>query len=569
MRALHRSPLDMMLIATLAGVLFLCFYDVAMLDPRNVGWLLRGTDNGENALGLHAWLNDPAVRGFHTSQLNAPEGVSLLFTDSNPLLALLVRPFAPHGDFQIIGPWFLLCLVLHLVLARGLLAPHARTLFGLWCGVLLLTLLPTLYVRQVHANLCAHWLILWALWIYVSPQRAGDWRWWLTVLAVAAMIHSYLLVMVASIWASALIERFVQDTHARAGLVIGAVAALCVTAGILSLLVDAGGLVSSGVYGRFGMPLDALWNPALAGLSPFLPARAQAADRQMEAFQYLGVGLLLLIIAAPFLSRHAMPTITALHRRLLWLVPALMVLTLLAISRRVDFAGQTLLIVPMSAQAMALVDPVRASARLFWPVAYVLVLWAVTTAYRLSPERAGLLLGTALVMQMVDLIPLSALMRHDAGIAAIRTKWLRTRDPRWTAVIARARDVTFMPPEATAQLDLFQEVAWRAIDAGKPVRLVYAARANTDTVVRLEQEARDFASGRLVPGRLYVLLPSAAVPAGRSVVILDGLRVVTLMTKSKPTGGLTATSCASDAKLTGFASAKERQKSWVPADAKI
>ena len=526
MRALHRSPLDMLLIATLAVVLFLCFYDAAMLDPRNVGWLLRGTDNGENALGLHAWLNDPVARGFRTQLLNAPEGVSLLFTDSNPLMSLFVWPFAPHGDFQIVGPWFLLCLVLHLALARGLLKPHASSPLALWCGVLLLTLLPTLYSRQLHANLSAHWLILWALWIFASPRRAGDWRWWLAVLTVSAMIHSYLLVMVASIWGSALIERSVQDARARLGLAIGAVATLCVIVGIGALLVDGGALVSSGTFGRFGMPLDALWNPALPGLSPFLPEHPQAADRQVEAFQYLGAGLLLLTVAAPFLSRAAAPAITALHRRLLWLAPALLVLTLLAISRRVDFAGSTLLTVPMSAQAMAVVDPVRASARLFWPVAYVLALWAVTSAYRLSPGRAQLLLAAALAVQVVDLIPLSAMMRRDASIAQTRAKWLRTPDPRWTAVIARARDVTFMPPDATAQLDLFQEIAWRAIDSGRPVRLVYAARTNAATAARLEKEARDFESGRLAPGRLYVVLPGVVVPAGQPVTLLDGVRVV-------------------------------------------
>ncbi len=526
MRALHRSPLELVLIVVFAGILFVCFHDVAMLDPGNIGWLLRGTDNGENALGLHAWLNDPDARGFWTHLLNAPEGVSLLFTDSNPLTALLVKPFAPRGDFQIIGLWFLLCLVLHLGFARALLAPYAATSLGLWCGVLLLTLLPTLFVRQLHANLCAHWLILWALWIHVSPHRAGNWRWWLPVMAVAAMIHAYLLVMVACIWGSAMLERFVQGAPARLRLVTGAVATFGVTVGIVLLLVGGGALVSTGSFGRYGMPLDAPWNPALAGMSPFLPAHPQAVDRQVEAFQYLGAGILLLVVMTPFLSRRTAPAISALHRRLLWLLPALVVLTLLAISRRVDWAGETLLTVPMSAHAVALLDPVRASARLFWPVAYVLVLWAVTSAYRLPPQAAQLLLALVLAVQMVDLVPLATLMRHDASIAENRTRWLRTRDPRWAAVIARARDITFVPADAVTHLALFQEVAWRAIDAGKPMRLVYAARDNAITIARQERETRDFSSGRLVPDRLYVVLPGMDAPPGRPVLVLDGVRLV-------------------------------------------
>ncbi|MDO7841971.1 DUF6311 domain-containing protein [Sphingomonas immobilis] len=534
MRPLHRSPIDMAVIALLAALLFVAFFNVAMLDPTNIGWLLRGTDNAENALGVHAWLADPAAHGFRTHLLGAPEGVSLLFTDSNPLLALVVAPVARDvgGDLQFVGPWFLACLILHLVLARALLAPYAKTPLALWCGVLLLTLLPTLYVRQVHANLCAHWLILWALWVYVDPRRAGDWRWWLAVLGVAAAMHSYLLVMVAAIWGSAMLERFVAapDWRRRAGLALGAAGALCLVAAILAMLVDRGAILSSGTYGRFGMPVDAVWNPALQGLSAFLPAHAQAADRQMEAFQYLGAGLLLLIVATPLILWRSAPApaIAALHRRLLWLVPALVVLTLLAISHRVDFAGRTLFTLPLSQAGLALLDPVRASSRLFWPVAYVLVFVAITAAYRLSSRRAALVLAGALALQVVDMIPLSAMMRHDAAIAGDRDKWKRTRDPRWTAAIAAARDVTFMPPDATEQLDLFQEVAWRAVDARKPVRLVYQARTSAETARRLAQEQRDFEAGRLDPHRLYVLLPDARVPAAAQgrVATLDGVRVI-------------------------------------------
>ncbi|MFA6124112.1 DUF6311 domain-containing protein [Sphingomonas sp.] len=532
MRPFSRPLIDLMLVVAGAVGLFALFFHLAMLNPHNIGWLLTGTDNGENALGLHAWLKDPHAHGFRTQALNAPDGVSLLFTDSNPLLAVLAVPLTGllGGDIQLVGPWYLLCLMLHVALARAVLVPYARTPLALWSGVLLLSLLPTLYVREVHANLCAHWLILWALWIFIDPRRAADWRWWLAVLGVSALIHSYLLLMVAAIWGSAMLERLVRAPGERGRTLLGAGVVLAVVAGVLSMLVDRGGLISSGTYGRFGMPLDALWNPAISAMSVFLPAIPQAADRQMEAFQYLGAGLLLLVVAAPILHWRAVPSpsVTTLHRRLCWLIPALVVLALLAISNRVDLAGRTVLTIPLSAQALALVDPVRASSRLFWPVAYVLALTAITQAYRLAPRRAALLLVGALALQMIDMIGVIGYTRHQTAAADAPVRWRITRDPRWASVIAQATDVTFMPPDATRQLDLFQEIAWRAVDAHRPVRLVYAARTSRVTAERLATEYRAFQQGRLVPGRLYVILPNTPIPAAARtrLATLDGVRVV-------------------------------------------
>ena len=121
------ARIDVALTIIVAAALFLYFFTPAILDVRNVGWLLRGTDNGENALGLHAWLADPHRHGFTTGLLNAPDGVTLLFTDSNPLLAMIVGPVARAvgGDLQFVGWWYLLCLVLQLVFARLLLEPYA------------------------------------------------------------------------------------------------------------------------------------------------------------------------------------------------------------------------------------------------------------------------------------------------------------------------------------------------------------------------------------------------------------------------------------------------------------
>jgi hypothetical protein len=526
------SVLECALLAIVPLGLFLALFHPAILDVHNVGWLLQGTDNGENALGLQAWLND-AARGWslRTTLLNAPEGVTLLFTDSNPLLALLVRPIAAvlGPGVQFVGLWYLLCLCLQSVFARALLKPFARSTMELWLGVALLMMLPTLFARYVHANLFAHWILLWALWIFVEPRRARDWRWWIGILGVAALVHSYLLFMVAAIWATAVCKALLKRGD-RLRVIGCAVLAVIVVALILRWHAVGGDFGNTRSYGLYGLPLDALWNPGLQGFSTLVPAIPARASREMEGFQYLGAGLLALVALSPLIVARTSgdAAYRVLVRQLAWLAPAYVVLVALAVTHQIDFAGSTIVTLPLSTGAIALLDPIRASGRLFWPVAYTIVLLAIVSAYRLSMQRATLLLGVVLAVQLCDLAGMIRTVRAQTAQPPGRPTYAVTRDPRWPAAIAGARDVVIMPTDVRTALDLYQEIAWRAVLAGRPVRDVYAARYGVATLQRYRAEETAFRAGQLDPRRLYVLLPGEPVPPGAAhrLRTLNGVRLL-------------------------------------------
>lgn len=529
MRALlPRLPLLLLPLA-----LFLALFHPATLDIGNAGWLIRGSDNGENALGIHAWLHDPAPGVLRTYLLNAPDGVPLLFTDSNPLLGLALRPIASllPADAQFVGPWILICLFLQVFFAWLLLKKYAPGPVALWCGVILLAALPTLANRYVHANLMAHWLILWALWRFLDPARAGSNRGWALLLLIAALVHNYLLMMVGAIWLTAMIERFVvADRRGRVALAGGVAAIFAMVAGLAWLLGAGEAHALAGNYGAFAMPIDAPVNPGTPAYSRLLPSVAQRAGRGFEGFQYLGAGLLLLLPIAAVLAWKRPPADEqrAPLRRLRWLVPALVALTLLAISNYPDIAGQTLPRLPLPGLLIAALDVVRASGRLFWPVAYVLVLAAILAVYRLPRAQADGLLALILAVQIVDLLGMAAVIRAQSAEAGAHRLYVVTRDSRWDSAVSAARDVTFVPPDAIRDLSLFQEVAWRAVGQGKPVRLVYAARDSIATVERQRRELAAFTAGQIDPHRLYVLAPNVAVPtaAAERFTRIDNIPVI-------------------------------------------
>jgi hypothetical protein len=522
---------DLVVLAGLALALFGVFFHWQILDIGNVAWLLRGTDNGENALGLHAWLHDPAPGLLRTTLLNAPEGVGLLFTDSNPLLSALAFPLRGvlPADAQLIGWWLLACLFLQLFFAWLLLRRHAPGAHALWCGVLLLAALPTLFNRVFHVNLMAHWLILWSLWRFADPARAGSNRGWAVLIAVTALIHSYLLVMVGAIWASAMLERLWRDWRAAPRLLAECAAILALVALVAWILGVFEPRAPTGNYGAFAMPLDALWNPGVAALSAFLPVVLQQSGRAFEGFQYLGLGLLILLPLAALLAwRLPRPAADSPERlvRLLWLAPALLVLTLLAISSYPHFAGQRLPYLDLPGGLIDALDPIRASGRLFWPVAYVLVFAGIRIFYRLEPRRAGIALATLAAVQAADLVPMARTVRALTAEARGAPLYVRTASPEWDGLVAQARDIAFVPGDVTKGLGVFQEVAWRAAKARVPVRAVYAARSSLASDVRQKQETDAFRRGEVVPGRLYILIAGEPIPPP-------------LLTRARPLDGIT------------------------------
>lgn len=525
-----------------ALLVFASWVHPAILDPTNVGWMLRGQDIGVNGLGLAAYLRAGDWPGARQTLLAAPEGLPLLFTDSNPLIGLLLWPIAgllPPG-VQLIGWWLLACLVLHLGFAWLLVRRAAPDGVTAIMGAVLLTLMPTLFNRLPHANLCAHWLIMFGLWIFIDPARARKPGWWALVLALAALVHVYLLLMVAALWGSALLARFFERRawRDRARLVASHALVAAMIVGIMAMHgVFAGRFLSTGTFGAFPMAIDAVINPANPSFTALLPSTPEFEGRGFEGFQYLGAGLLL-IIGAAIIAVHGTgprPSTEAIDslRRLRWLLPAFAVLTLVALGNQVWFHGRPILFVRLSPWLVDALDPLRASGRFFWPIAYTMVLAALLVLYRLERSRVVLLLGAALALQVIDMRPMFVAMRTLTAAAADRRDYVRTVDRRWQAMVGQASAIEFHPPENFRDLQLMEEISWRAVIACRPTRFLYASRQSVATQARLDRDVRALAAGRIYPDRLYILFDPAVVPARlRGMIrVVDG---VSLIPPTKP-----------------------------------
>jgi hypothetical protein len=162
--------------AALMGlVTFLALYGPAALDPTRIRWLLRD-DFSQHLLGWFFFRNTPlglplgAIPGYVH-----PLGTTLGYTDSIPWAGLLLRPLSGllPADFQYIGPWLCLCLMLQGAVAAWVARRLGATTALQWLTGALLVLSPALLARMEmeHEALCAHWALVLLVGLNLLPQR--------------------------------------------------------------------------------------------------------------------------------------------------------------------------------------------------------------------------------------------------------------------------------------------------------------------------------------------------------------------------------------------------------------
>jgi len=412
---------------------------------------------------------------FLTTLIMPPDGVSVVFLDVNPLLALFAKIWFKLTGLTVnyFGPWIALCYALQgaafLFLCRSMglrgIVP------AIVCTVIALSVPEFLY-RYFHLNLLGQFLITVQLGLYFWAVRGGSFRamsWWALGLSLTTiLIHFYLFAMVAGIYAALLGEyAFARRGETRTVLAHGAIFLI----GTAVLLVASGYLHGAGGstgFGYFSMNLLSPFVPQDSGVLTFMHDMIDGTGGQYEGFNYLGLGILALFVLALFLYRHDLWVLALRYRFLLILMLAF---TAFAISFN-PMIGDIALLHPFAhatggtaATPAAAATPsvaahpagigqkirdlifyplqqFRSSGRFFWPVGYLMAAFGIVGVWRRLPGPAGLaVLAVAALLQFIDAGPL----RHEMS-AAIRSPAVTPvgADP-WVKLIAAHREITVLP----------------------------------------------------------------------------------------------------------------------------
>lgn len=505
----RRDPLGAIAAMLIGAAVIAYTYGLQILPPWRTGWMLRGTIGPDPVLYWLGWMY------FRDDSWRLPPGLnpdygleigsSIFFTDSIPLLAIPLKALHPWIVIdQYWGAWLFACGMLQAWGGFALAGFATQARLPRLAAAALFALSPTMLNRLGgHFAVGAHFLLLAGLFLYLAQLRHRTLAWVLLVMA-SSMIHSYLLPMVAGLWAA----DWARRGFAPRGL-------LAPAAGVLGLWLGGFFTISGGFGGTWGawgaMQLDLL---AVLDPSPwgrFLPDLPEP-DHLETGHSYPGLGgLITAAIGFGLWAGRGFPGL----RRHAWLVASCAAMLAFAISFRVTFGGREVLVLPMPVRVVEIASALRGSERFLWPAAYAaLAASVITIIRRLGSRRAGLLLAGLTVLQAVDMAPgFARLHRYfppEQGVVK-----LRLSDPFWLQAAAHYDRVRLSP---TGQQPLhWEEVAVFAATCGLPTDATYLARI--DPARRAALNARklaDLREGRHEPGTFYALGSAATLEAARA-----------------------------------------------------
>ncbi len=439
------------LVGLLAGlVFFFAVFGLNTLNPNHIEWLMEG-DPAQHFLGWNFFrYEDWQIPPGKIASYGIPEGTALAYTDSIPLFAFIfkcLRTLLP-SPFQYFGIWILFCYLSQgffgwLLAAKIFSNPLQRLLAASF-----FVLSPVMLKRACdHQSLVGHWVLLAALYLFIlsSEARANQSsRWpfrsrWMILLAVSALIHLYLCVMVIGLYLASLFLHFsfglFKFIKIKVLELVFLLALLVITMYLSGYFVIKPSCWSSDPPQDFGFysmnllaPFNPMgWNPHMNGAlqsesdSTFLKGWPMATGGQYEGFNYLGLGFLVLLGGAAailFLKRGGWKNTTSIwNRPSSVLLMVCLIFSIYSILNKVTIADHVLFKISIAYFLKVIFISFRACGRFFWVPFYSIMIGTFFVYSRYFQERKilSVILMVALLVQVIDLFPFMTSVRKTLG----------------------------------------------------------------------------------------------------------------------------------------------------------
>jgi Family of unknown function (DUF6311)/Interleukin-like EMT inducer len=506
-----------------ALLLFWFKFGFLVLNVTNYAWLMTlSLDTPTEFLSWEFYRATPfsfpigRIEGY---QYPTVTGIGL--TGAIPLLAIpfkLISNLLPV-HFQYFGWWLLSCYLLQGYFSIKLLKAVGLTHFWeIFISAIFLLMSSTLLYRSGHINLCTQWLILWSFWIYyVDLPIIYKFKQSLYIVAITALIHQYLLLMVFGLMFAVSLHALytpIKWWQMLAWNLANILLAVVIWYVIGNFIVPTDSVRGSG-FGHYSANLNVFWNATDMGkLLKGLPR----GEGQYEGAAYLGISILGLIILLivnqlfkywmffelgmkdgkelrtvlfDFFAKKSNKTVfnslpsfipNSKKRKSLYLVMVACLFAIFAFSN-VGFLGKTevwnIKIFPQTLLGF-ICDSFRSSGRFIWVLYYLIVLliirWFVIQNHFLSKFKMPIL-AILLIIQIYDLSPLF----KRENLAEIYTPPIHKGI--WSDIITNIDRLVMYPPYGWSYQHYLDYVHFSmlAVENHKAITTGYLARALKDS----------------------------------------------------------------------------------------
>lgn len=391
--------------ALIGLVVFGFLYGFEIVNPTYTDWIWHSEthDTAQHQLGWEFYRAESS--GGMIKRLVPPTGLSMIFMDVIPLVALMVKPLAGvlPANFQYFGLWGLSCYVLigglgallvdtiwrRTRLAESTKPPWRWLTIG--AGASFFVLSPIVLARSFyHPALAGQWIILLGILLVVETsgfKSAGHLTAiWMVVLTGAILVHPYFLPMMEVLMmlsVACLIDRQGWCSWCRwRALAIMTIVPAAVAVGIFYLVGGFSLGTGAEVYDLAdkGFNLLSFANPLGYSVLPAFPNRSTSGETMM----WLGLGVWLMLLLAAWLWRGnyrvAWLRLRQYWRRHRWMcrvgLTVSILLLVFAVGVRIDVGPATLVQYSVPRPIYELWSAFRASAREAWVFYYATILLA-------------------------------------------------------------------------------------------------------------------------------------------------------------------------------------------------
>jgi len=432
-----------------------------------------------------------------------PFGTTITQTDSIPWVAAIAKLFSRWlpQKFQYFGWWTLFCFIMQGVMAGRLFDARFRSFLATMAAVTLLLLSPPMMYRLFfHSALVAHWLLLWAVYLFLEAlDGRSHWREWVLNLSLSIVTHPYLFAMnfMMGFWCTV---HAVCDHRAhplnRWSLVHAALPCLCsLAAGFVFGVFSSIGKAPAIGLGVWSANLNAFFNPM--DWSVFLKG-LDYLKGQYAGFAYPGLGVLLAGFMALILvaARWRAHEFQAAGRKLIFLALVVLSLMAFAVGPKVAFGSRELFSYELPHGLMEMWSIFRATGRFVWPVCYLLVFISLLQYWRgldvLSRGRQSrnvLAMWLLVLIQVADLSWAARIRRWQHSLPRQYTPTLV--DSAWERLGDRYKHLIALPLDYSR----YDELALIAVRNGMTLNYGYVSHEHPDYVAKAEEDIRKLCQG--------------------------------------------------------------------------
>jgi len=546
------KPLVVFMFGALLGfIVFFMLYGFECLNPFSMDWLLNRGDLQQHFIGWEFYrLSDWSFPIGVASNLAYPIGMPISFTDSIPLMAIPSKIIAnTFGiDFQYFGIWSLINYIFMGAFSSLIIRRWTKNAFFIVCSAIIFLILPTFTMRVFgHTALSSQWLILAAISLLLYQKNISTKKMeiplWTILLCIAVCIHPYFFVMVTPVllcsviffhkdWRKSLIKLFIP--------LISSITIFWLIGGFYFKEVSADGL------GEFAFDPLSLITPM--DWSYFLKD-GQSIAISHESLSYMGLGLicasfglfLMFIINFKKINNYAVEHIESKVRaKIVWCFIIMICLLIISLSPKLHIAGAVVFDFQIPNFIYKIWATFRATARLFWPLLYILVILIIVMICKLTNRKiifANVFISIVLFLQILDIAQSNAFTAKVQNFKNIQNYDYKPKldIAKWSQAAENRKNIIFLDQ---IDNDSFFELSYIAIQKNMTLNTGYFARSPGTKIVyyqenyikSLKEESLDLSNNLFITKN--PTLVQSLQKIGYEIIVIDSYSIISKSTKS-------------------------------------